>query len=474
MLRAHLTFLIMTSFVISNGVLAQSNSSPPNIIVLVSDDQRWDAMGAAGNTIIQTPNMDKLAAGGVRFRNAFCTTSICCASRASLLTGMYASTHGIEDFATPLPDALFAKSYPALLREAGYHTGFVGKWGVGNKLPKEQFDFFKGFGGQGKFFNEVDGETVHMTSLIGGDAVEYLSTRSDDQPFCLSVSFKAPHVQDQDPKQFLPDPVFDDLYVDDTMPVAETANEKFYESQPELVRNTEARVRWKKRFSNPEHHQTSVKNYYRLVTGIDTAIGRMLDELDRKGLSDNTVILFLSDHGFFLGERGLAGKWYMYEESIRIPFILYDPRVASKDRQPMSDATVLTIDLAPTITALAGIDAPAEMQGRNLRPLLNAEPDSWRDTWFYEHHFARERENFIPASEGIRTRDWKYIRWVDADPVLEELYHVSKDPLEKHNLADDPKQSDMLARMRSSWQTWQQGLPKWDDEEAVSWSEPTK
>lgn len=449
------------------------SEAPPNILVLVTDDQRWDAMGAAGNDIIQTPNMDKLAAGGVRFKNAFAPTAICCASRASLLTGMYTSTHGIEDFATPLPDALFAKSYPALLREAGYKTGFVGKWGVGNTLPKDQFDFFKGFSGQGKYFNEVNGETVHMSSLIGGDAVEFLSEQSGEQPFCLSVSFKAPHVQDQHPLQFLPDPAFDHLYVDDTMPVAETATDEFFQSQPDLIRNTEGRKRWGKRFSNPEHHQVSVKNYYRLVTGIDTAIGRMLDELDKKGLAEYTVVLFISDHGFFLGERGLAGKWYMYEESIRIPFILYDPRVKPSERQPTSDAPVLTIDLAPTIAALANIESPAEMQGRDLRPLLRAEPDAWRTSWFYEHHFARERENFIPASEGVWTKDWKYTRWVDADPVYEELYHVTEDPLEMKNLAYEPEHSDLLAQMRSSWKTWQQGLPKWDSDAAKTWTEPS-
>lgn len=146
----------------------------PNIVLLVSDDQRWDAMRCAGNPIIQTPNMDRLAAQGTRFENAFSTTAICCASRASILTGMYTATHTIEDFATALPDDLFRQSYPGQLRRAGYYTGFAGKWGVGNDLPRDEFDFFEGFAGQGKYFNEVDGETVHMTTLIQNQALSFL------------------------------------------------------------------------------------------------------------------------------------------------------------------------------------------------------------------------------------------------------------------------------------------------------------
>jgi arylsulfatase A-like enzyme len=447
-------------------------AAPPNILVLVTDDQRWDAMGCAGNEIIQTPNMDKLAEGGTRFKNAFATTAICCVSRASLLTGMYGSTHGIRDFATPLPDALFAQSYPALMREAGYHTGFVGKWGVGNKLPTDKFDVFKGFGGQGQYFNDINGETVHMTTLIGNNAVDYLNTRDSEKPFCLSVSFKAPHVQDQDPRQFLFDPVYEDLYMNNTMPVAETATEEFYMQQPDLLRISEGRNRWVKRFSNFEHHQTSVKGYYRLITGIDVTIGRMMATLEEQGLADNTVIIFTSDHGFFLGERGLAGKWTMHEESIRVPFIIYDPRPGARARRATADEAVLNIDLAPTVLDFAEIDAPESMQGESMRPITQQETKDWRDTWFYEHHFARERKDFIPASEGIRTQDWKYIRYLDSDPLFEELYHVGEDPLEQHNLAKDPDHAKRLETMRVGWKTWRDGLKPWDSADAKGWSEP--
>ena len=453
--------------------LAQDATKPPNIVVLVTDDQRWDAMRAAGNEQIHTPNMDKLAEGGVRFQNAFSTTAICCASRATLMTGMYSSTHGIEDFSTNLPPALFAKSYPALLREAGYSTAFVGKYGIGRNLPKEQFDYFNGFAGQGQYFNKVGDETVHMSDLIGRNAVEYLNTQDGAEPFCLSVSFKAPHVQDAHPKQFLSDPKFEELYARETMPVPDTATEKFFHSQPELVRDTEARHRWHRRFSNANHHQVSVKNYYRLVTGIDAAIGAMLDTLEARGLAENTVIVFTSDHGFFLGERGLAGKWFMYEESIRIPFIVYDPRVEVPQHLAVTDKTALTIDLAPTVLSFAGVTAPASMQGRDLSLFLTESPLEWRDGWFYEHHFARERKSFIPASEGVRTDDWKYIRWVDAEPVLEELYHIAEDPTEAHNLAGSPEHAEQLEEMRAAWSKWAKSFPKWDAPDADAWTEPS-
>ena len=447
-------------------------AAPPNILILVTDDQRWDAMGCAGNPIIETPNMDRLAEGGTRFRNAFSTTAICCASRASLLTGMYAGTHGIEDFATPLPDALFAQSYPALMREAGYHTGFVGKWGVGNDLPVDKFDVFKGFAGQGQYFNEVNGEIVHMTTMIGNDAVDYLSERDDDTAFCLSVSFKAPHVQDNDPRQFLFDPVYEDLYAKDTMPVAESATDEFFQQQPDLLRVSEGRNRWVRRFSDFEHHQTSVKGYYRLITGIDTAMGRMMKVLEEKGIADNTVIIFTSDHGFFLGERGLAGKWTMHEESIRVPFIVYDPRLGATKQRPTANEMVLNIDLAPTVLDYAEIEAPASMQGESMRPVTLDPTTPWRTRWYYEHHFGRERPDFIPASEGVRDAAWKYIRYVDSEPLFEELYHHAGDPLEMQNLATDPDQAETLERLRASWKLWRDSLKPWDSAEAAGWTEP--
>ena len=448
---------------------ASAVAAPPNIVVLISDDQRWDAMGCAGNGSIHTPNLDWLAANGTRFSNAFATTSICCTSRVSILSGMYARTHGIDDFATPMPAGLWEQSYPMLLRQAGYYTGFVGKWGIGGEMPTDDYDVFRGFSGQGKYFNEVGDETLHMTTLLEGQARDFIESAPADKPFCLSLSFKAPHVQDNDPRQFLYDPTLEDHYAEDQLPIPRASTTEAYDAMPEFIRASEGRVRWERRFANPEMHQRSLRGYYRLVTGIDRAMGRIMESLKATGRSENTVILFASDHGFFLGEYGLAGKWLMHDPSIRIPFLLYDPRIPKRDRVGRRNEIVLTIDIAPTVLALAGVAAPANLQGRDLSPLLRPGDFAWRSEFFYEHHFGANRAVPIPASEGVRTARWKYTRYVDRDPPYEEVYDLENDPAELTNLAPDHAN---LPALRKSWETWRQSLAPWDSPRALEWKEP--
>jgi arylsulfatase A-like enzyme len=461
----------------------------PNLLVLVSDDQRWDTLGVAGNGIIHTPALDELANEGTRFENAFATTSICAVSRASIFTGMYARSHGVRDFGTPLPDDLFAASYPALLRAAGYATGFVGKWGLGGEMPVDAFDYFTGFGGQGQYFNEIDGETVHMTELLTRQALAFLETRAANQPFCLSVSYKAPHVQDNHPLQFLYDPKYEALYADEIIPPPATATEELFRELPGYVRHSEGRVRWFKRFATPELAQRSYRGYYRLITGIDESVGRMLDTLEKRGLRDNTVVLYTSDNGFFLGERGLAGKWLAYEPSIRVPLIVADPRMPAAARAPVREEMALLLDVAPTLLNLAGVAAPANVQGESLVPLLARAtrtvprahsqtrpvtrlqpprrdvatvPDSafrWRTEFFYEHHFGNERPHPIPAVEGVRTERWKYFRYLDREPLHEELYDLHTDPNETRNLAKVPEFAGVRDEMRGRWVNWREELP---------------
>ena len=417
----------------------------PNIILLVTDDQRWDALGCAGNPIIQTPNIDRIAAGGTLFNNNFCTTSICCTSRASIVTGMYGRRHGIHAFNQPLSPQQMAAGYPAVLRRAGYRTGFVGKWGVGGKLPADQFDYWGGFGGQGKYFNEVGGKTVHITDILAGRSVEFLNGCTAGQPFCLSVSFKASHCQDGDPKQFLYAPRYEKLYADKTMPVPRTATEAEFRKQPEFIQTSEGRVRWKLRFSNPQQHQTSVRGYYRLITGVDDAVGKMMKVLEDRKLLGNTVVIFTSDNGFFLGEHGLAGKWFMHEESIRTPLLIRDPRVQNGLQGQKRGEMALSIDLAPTILDYAGVRIPDVMQGASLRPLVGGARPDWRQDWFYEHLFKHKR---IPPLEGVRTNRWKYVRYIDSKPLVEHLYDVQNDPYGERDLAGDPAHAVQLDAFR--------------------------
>lgn len=421
-----------------------------NIIFLLADDMRWDALGCMGNKIVQTPNLDKLAQQGIRFTNAFITTSICAPSRASIFSGQYVRRHGIDDFQKAFTPEALQKTYPLLLRKAGYRTGFIGKWGVGNRLPVEHFDYWRGFSGQGTYF---DKSGVHLTQRMGDQALEFLQQCQGTQPFCLSISFKAPHCEDsaraKKQREFPPDPRDEELYKDVTIPLPKTYGDQFFRLLPPFVQRSEARRRYEVRFATPEMHQRTVKDYYRLITGMDREIGRLIEALHQRGWQDRTVIIFTSDNGFFLGEHGLAGKWFMYEESIRVPLIIVAPDLDTKHRGHALSHLVLNIDYAPTILDYAQVSAPATMQGQSLRPLLRGAAGNWRRDFFYEHHTL---PNILPPSEGVRNERYKYLRWLHDDQIIEELYDLDSDPLETNNLARQPERQGLLKQLRKRYE----------------------
>ena len=441
----------------------------PNILFLLTDDQRSDALGCMGNRLIRTPVIDRLSAEGVTFLNNFCATAICMTSRACIFTGQFERSHGISSFAQSLSPAAFAHTYPALLRKAGYRTGFIGKYGLGGDLPAAEFDYFKGFPGQGTYDQVADGKPIHLTDLQGDQALEFLENGSPEQPFCLSISFKAPHVQDEekDPGRFHFAPRFESLYKDDVVPIPKTAQERYFDAMPAFLQNSEGHVRWKMEFSTPEDYQRSVKGYYRLITGVDVVVGRIRDSLERRKLLDNTVIIFTSDNGFFLGERELSGKWLMHEESIRTPLIIRDPRLPAAARGKRRREMTLNVDLASTILGIAGIAPSPHMQGRDLSPLVRAESPAWRSDFYYSHLFASKN---IPKSEGIRNERWKYIRYIEADPLYEELYDLQGDPLEERNLARAGGHAPQVAAMRDRWKTWRSAVENWRP--GTEWRDP--
>ena len=447
----------------------RSAVKPPNIIVLVTDDQRWDMLGAAGNPLIQTPNMDRLATEGVLFENHFVTTSLCAPSRTSIFTGLYASCHGTHDFATAMSDELHERSYPGRLRAAGYRTGFVGKYGVGRTLPEDKYSFFEGFSGQGQYLHEVDGKSRHLTGMIGDQALEFLETCDGETPFCLSVSFKAPHVQDRVPPFFINDPEFDELYEDVEIPAFKKLDPRYFEELPEFLKDGyEGRVRQQRRFPTPETWQVAMKRYYRLITGVDVQVGRILDWLDESGLGGNTVILFTSDNGFFLGERGWAGKYFIHEESVRAPLIVRDPRSPQRMGRRCSEMT-LNLDIAPTILELAGLAVDPSTNGTSVVPLLDGTSLPWRSEWFYE--FLWKREGIpIPRTEGVRTERWKYNVYLDGQPGFEELYDLDADPEEETNLATSAEHQDSLEHMRIRHQVWKDSLADWQP--GGEWADP--
>lgn len=455
--RAGMGALAGAAWAGAEGTPAHAAERRPNFLVLVADDHRWDMLGCAGHPVLKTPHLDRLAADGARFANAFVTTPICCTSRASILTGLHARTHGIHDFSTDLSPDCLALSYPARLKAAGWHTGFFGKHGVGANPPRELLGLVDLPPGKEAFYREVNGERRHLTRIITDQAMEFIRSRPKDQPFCASVSFEVPHAEDYARRPYPPEVEYESMYTDAMIPVPKKADNRYYEALPEFLKDSEGRRRWGSRFCTPHFYQESMRDVCRMITGMDAAIGRLRAVLEESGVADNTVILFMGDNGAFYGERGFSDKWYAYEESIRVPLIVYDPAVPATKRGAVVDAMALNIDLAPTMFDRAGIGIPDETQGRSLLPWLQGETPTWRTDWYFEHLF---KHPLIPRSEGIRDEHWTYIRWIDQKPLVEELYDLQNDPEEEHNLADDPAHADQLGRLRAQWEEWRGKLPE--------------
>ena len=416
----------------------------PNIIFLLADDQRWDALGVAGNTIIQTPSLDRLARDGFYFKRSYVTTPICAISRASIFSGQYARRHGIVSFATPFSDSALAQTYPMLLRKAGYRTGFIGKYGVGNRMPVDKFDYWRGFDGQGQYAaRDAQGKPIHLTDLMGQQMEEFLQANPAGKPFCLSVSFKAPHAQDAANPEFPYADRFAGLYANQTLKQPTAAQDKYYRQFPDWFRHNdqnESRIRWSRRFATDSMFQQTTKSYNRLITGIDEVVGNLRRSLQERGLSDNTVIVYTSDNGFYEGEYGFADKWYGHELSIRVPLIVYDPRQPAWHGRT-TDRYTLNIDLAPTMLTLAGLPVPERMQGRSLTALMNNARTPWRTEFFFEH-LINIPAVFIPQSEGVLSKEKKYVHYFNVrEPAdsYEEVYNLNADPQELVNLAGKPR-----------------------------------
>ena len=420
----------------------------PNVIFFLSDDHRADFLGCAGHPILKTPTIDALAAGGVRFENAFVTTSICAASRASILTGLWERTHGFTFGTPPIAESFVENSYPALLRRAGYRTGFVGKFGVGvAKGGKEKmFDSFVPLGRNPYFKKQPDGSLRHLTEIAGDRAVEFLQSCRRDQPFCLSVSFNAAHAEDGDKVNHFPWPkAVDRLYEDATIPPPLVSTD-FWKELPEFFHHSMHRDRWFWRWDTPEKYQKNVKAYYRMITGLDRVMGRVLGRLEELGMADNTVVIFLGDNGYYKGSRGFAGKWSHFEESLRVPLVIYDPRLPQTRRGRVLEPMALNVDVSPTILDCAGVPIPAGCQGRSLLPMVRGrEPNDWRTDFFCEHLFRNAQ---IPKFEGVRGRRYVYARYFEHPADGEFLHDLETDPKQLKNLVADQAYRAVLTEMR--------------------------
>jgi arylsulfatase A-like enzyme len=433
----------------SSDVPGKAENSRPNIIFILTDDHRPGAMGYAGNKIIRTPEMDRLAGEGVCFRNAVATTPISSASRASILTGLYERTHRYTFQTGPVQEEYMKQSYPRILKDAGYYTGFYGKFGVKYEHPERLFDVHQDYDRnnryndrRGYFYKTLGDDTVHLTRYTGEKAIQFIKNAPADKPFCLSISFSAPHAHDGAPDQYFWDEGTGNLYNDVVIPEPDLKEDKYFNALPSGVRTGFSRVRWGWRFDTPEKYQKSVKGYYRMISGIDLEIAKIRKELKAKGLECNTVIILMADNGYFLGERQLADKWLMYDLSIKVPLIIYDPRV--KKHQDI-EAMALNLDVAPTIADLAGVPLPKSWHGKSLLPIVYGERGNMnRNSILIEHLWEFDS---IPPSEGIRTNEWKYFRYVN-DKSWEELYNLKNDPGEIDNLAKKPDYQNKIYSFR--------------------------
>jgi len=393
----------------------------PNIVVVLSDNQRWDFMGCAGHPFVETPNLDRLAGEGILFSNAFVTTSLCSPSRASFLTGQYAHTHGVQDNLTPWSEE--NRTFFEHLKQAGYESAFIGKWHMPGPLPAlrgvDLFVTFTAQRGQGRYFDcplvvngaEKPSRKPYITEELTDYALDFVS-KPREGPFCLVLSHKAVH------HPWLPPPDLADLYENDEPPFPREVHPLLFLTGGNLFEGLIGRP------------AELYRDYARVVTSLDREIGRLLERLDELGIAGDTIVVFASDNGFFWGEhrRGGTGRW-PYEESIRIPFIVRAPAV-TPDPGRRAEQMILNIDLAPSLLELAGLPAPDTMEGQSFVPVLRSPSSPGRKAWLYEY-FA-DFPFRVPTTHAVRTERYVYIEFEGRRG--RELYDIENDPGQSRNM----------------------------------------
>ncbi len=461
--------------------LSSLAASRPNILYIMSDDHAAHAISAYGSRVNQTPHLDRLAKAGIRFDHCYAVNSICTPSRATILTGKYSHLNGVPTFNR------FDGSQPTVakhLQAAGYYTGMIGKWHLGS--DPTGFDQWTILPGQGVYFDPAfldrDGRRVikgYVTDVITDLAVDFLKNRPKDKPFFLMCHHKAPHrAWDPDEKhramfagKHIPEPatlrddyatrtdairecqqkVFTDLTRRDLKlePPADLtgpARNEWLNVKPTEV-ETEAdgkKVRLTGEALNGWKYQRYLQDYLACVQSVDDNVGRLLDWLDQNGLASNTVVIYTSDQGFFLGDNGLYDKRFMYEPSIKMPFLVRWPGVVKPGT--VQKALAINPDFAPTFMQIAGLPVPADMQGRSLTPLLQGQqPADWRTSFYYRYYHDPGHHN-TRAHYGVRTADHKLIYFWKKDQW--EMYDLVKDPDEVRNLYNNPAQQETVAQLK--------------------------
>ena len=448
----------------------------PNILFIMSDDHAAHAMSCYGSRINKTPNLDRIADGGMRFDNCFCTNSICTPSRATILAGTHNHINGATTLATPMDNRLL--TFPKLLQQDGYQTAVFGKWhlGTGPEHCPTGFDDWTVLPGQGLYhnpefiFNGSDGGTRrivkgYVTDLITDMCLDWLKQRDGERPFCLLYHHKAPH------REWEPDEKHAHLYLNEEIPEPETLYDD-YANRASAAEAAKMRVgrdmnaldlKCRLNQDLPEMelrkwaYQLYIKDYLRVIASIDDNVGRVLDYLDAEGLTENTLVIYTSDQGFFLGDHGWYDKRFMYEESLRMPFVLRYPREVKPGT--VNSDIVTNVDFAPLFLDLAGIPAPDEFQGRTFRPLLQGTtPPDWPEAMYYRYWMHKAHHN-VYAHYGIRTKRYKLIYYYNdalgqtgaIDETYEpewELFDLEKDPLEMNSVYHDPAYAELVKELK--------------------------
>ena len=439
-----------------------SHAAPkrPNIVLLLTDDQSYHSVGYSGNKQVKTPNLDSLAKDGVIFDRAYDTTSICMASRAQIFTGLYEYKTGANFTHGPLSTEKWQQSYQVKLRDAGYFTGFVGKFGFAVKesadasgsykkdsdLPVNDFDVWYGWPSQG-YYPTAKNKSVakfakqypHVTKAVGAASIDFFKqAKEKDQPFLLSVSFKAPH------KAFSPDEAYDDVYANTVWDKPKNFGEAGAKHIPEQAKS--GRQYLTMLDFVPEKYQENMRKYHQLIYGVDQAVGMIRAELEKQGLADNTVILYLSDNGYSLGAHNMSGKVLPYEEPSRTPMVVYDPRMPSLGENNRVNSVTSNLDMAPTIFALAGVETPKNVDGKSLLPLLKNPDGKVQESVLLINAWGSSPTHSL----AIVTDNFKYIYWPFSHKMTaaEEMYDLSKDSHEMVNLIDNPEYAKQLKSIR--------------------------
>ena len=459
--------LLACGLMASAAARSTQAAEQPNIIVMLCDDIRWNALSCAGHPHLKTPNIDRLASEGIYFENMFCTTSLCSPSRATILSGLYAHAHGVTNNFTDYPVDL--DSFPRRLQQAGYKTAYIGKWHMGEEsdAPRPGFDTFVTHKGQGKYFdtefnfNGNDRRVVpgYYTTVVTDMSLDWMTQQKKEskKPFMLMIGQKAPH------SFYFPEEkyahTFDDVEVNYPHSSFRLADKpKWITQRLSTWHGIYGPIfDWRKDFPNDKasgvvDFARMVRAYWGTILSVDDSVGRLLDFLAETGELDNTMFVFLGDNGLLEGEHGMVDKRTAHEASIRVPMLIRYPKW-TKDTGPIRIAQqVLTTDVAPTILDAAAAEPMDNIHGQSIQPLVSKTPPKWRTEWLYHYNYEKQFP-YTPNVRAVRGDRFKYIRYPHGDGSddrhMAELYDVQADPAESRNLIADPAYADTIREMQA-------------------------